>query len=188
MMGVKERFDVPNSYGLSKSKAWWAILKMAFSMLKRMLQLPAKRKSFMRLLEDTISEYEALDYASMPASILMQRYKQFEKGLLNEWKAPLLNDFFAMIWFGVLQKNSDKYIQSNNKNIHNDLLCGSSDIISVQPIHRTIAIAAYVQNNELLKHLFESKEPAEIWQFLEYNLFRLIKSYTIRKLSQFPSI
>ena len=84
----------------------------------------------------------------------MHLYIEFEKTLLNEWKAPLLNDFFAMIWFGMLQKRCEKYSISKNPNIHNDLLCGSSDIISTQPIHRSIALATFISSDEELKKLF----------------------------------
>jgi len=35
MMGVKERFDIPESYRLSKGAAWWRIIKMVVSMYMR---------------------------------------------------------------------------------------------------------------------------------------------------------
>lgn len=104
MMGVKERFDIPKDYIISKGQAYWSIAKTVFKMLKRMLSLPKKRKEFMLLLEETISQYKAIDFNSKSAPELLKLYLDFEQKLLNEWKAPLLNDFFAMIWFGMLQK------------------------------------------------------------------------------------
>ena len=91
-------------------------------------------------------------------------YLNFEKKLLNEWKAPLLNDFFAMIWFGLLEKRCQQYKISDNPNIHNDLLCGSSDIISTQPIHRSIELATMITENEHLKMLFLNKNELETIQ------------------------
>jgi len=166
MMGVKERFDVPASYRLSKGAAWWSILKMAVNMYGRFLALPKKRKAFMLLLDNTISRYNNIDYFQKNSNELMELYLEFEHTLLNEWKAPLLNDFFAMIWFGMLQKRTLKYKISTNPNIHNDLLCGSSDIISVQPIHRSIAIATAVSANEDLKNLFLENDENTIWKTL----------------------
>jgi len=166
MMGVKERFDVPESYRLSKGAAWWSIFKMAVRMYGRFLSLPKKRKAFMLLLDKTISRYKSIDYSTKSANELMELYLEFEHTLLNEWKAPLLNDFFAMIWFGMLQKRCQKYAISANPNIHNDLLCGSSDIISIQPIHRSIALATTVSADPELKQLFLSENEATIWKQL----------------------
>lgn len=169
MMGVKERFDVPKSYNMSKGKAWWSIIKMAVKMYGRFLSLPQQRKEFMTLLNATIAHYKAINYDEKNANELLQLYLDFEKTLLNEWKAPLLNDFFAMIGFGMLQKQCEKYISSNNPNIHNDLLCGSSDIISVEPIHRTIALATAISKDSELKNLFVNNNEQQIWKELSVN-------------------
>lgn len=166
MMGVKERFDIPENYHLSKRAAWWAIVKMAVKMYQRFLSLPRKRHSFNKLLDKTIDEYNKINYTEKNGNELKHLYLNFEKKLLNEWKAPLLNDFFAMVWFGLLQNQCKKYAISNNPNIHNDLLCGSSDIISTQPIHFTINIATFVVENEPLLTLFTNENEQNIWQTL----------------------
>lgn len=169
MMGVKERFDIPESYRLSKGAAWWSIVKMGIKMYGRFLSLPHKRAEFMQVLNTTIAQYKSINFEEKNANELMQLYIEFERTLLNEWKAPLLNDFFAMIWFGMLQKKCEKYAISKNPNIHNDLLCGSSDIISVQPIHRTIAIATAIASDKELKELFVSNNETHIWKMLIAN-------------------
>lgn len=167
MMGVKERFDIPDSYRLSKARAWLSILKMAVRMYFRFIALPQTRKKFMHLLDKTITRYKKINYSEKSINELAQLYFEFERTLLNEWKAPLLNDFFAMIWFGLLQKRCTKYgISKNNPNIHNDLLCGSSDIISVQPVHRSIALATSVAADPNLKNLFTSENETEIWKMI----------------------
>ena len=154
MMGVKEPFDIPESYRLSKGKAWLSIVKMAVQMLFRFRALPRKRREFMHLVEGMIREYKAIPFAEKNADELMHLYLRFEQKLLLEWKAPLLNDFFAMIWFGMLQKQCEQITGGENPNLHNDLLCGSNDIISVQPVHRSIAIAARIAAVPALKTLF----------------------------------
>lgn len=166
MMGVKERFDIPETYRLSKGKAWWSIVKMVFGMFARYQALPRKRRQFMVLLNATIAHYKSIAYEEKNANELMQFYIDFEKTLLNEWKAPLLNDFFAMIWFGRLQKACQKYKVSSNPNIHNDLLCGSSDIISTQPIHRSIELATQISSNAALKTFFLDNGAATVWKQL----------------------
>ncbi len=166
MMGVKERFDVPQSYIISKGQAWWRIVKMVFKMGSRYYSLPRKRREFEVLLNATIAKYKANDFNEKSANELLQMYIDFEKTLLNEWKAPLLNDFFAMIWFGRLQSTCEKKLKSSNPNIHNDLLCGSADIISTQPIHRTIALASEISKSPELKEMFLNMPSQQIWKEL----------------------
>ncbi|MNJ91929.1 Chondramide synthase cmdD [compost metagenome] len=169
MMGVKERFDVPPSYLISKGQAWWRIVKMAFKMMSRYYSLPRKRREFGILLNETIAKYKSIDFSEKSASELLELYLDFETTLLNEWKAPLLNDFFAMIWFGRLQSTCEKKLKSSNPNIHNDLLCGSADIISTQPIYRTIALSSGISQSPQLKKLFLEYSSEEIWQELKVN-------------------
>src|SRR5690606_22239021 len=55
-------------------------------------------------------------------------------------------------------------------NIHNDLLCGSADIISTQPIHRSVEIATYISGIPYLRQVFLREKVEDIWQFLQYDL------------------
>ncbi len=169
MMGVKERFDVPESYRLSHGKAFWQIFIMAIRMYFRLLLLPKKKKEFFILLNDTIKKYKKINFREKNAYELMDLYYSFESTLLNQWKAPLINDFFAMIGYGRLQKLCQKYLIGNNPNIHNDLLCGSGDIISTQPIHRSIAIASKISKEKNLKELFIKQDEIFIWKNLNEN-------------------
>ena len=165
MMGVKERFDIPDNYLMTKGKARWRLLLLAISMLNRYLSLPRQRREFMKLIHATISRYKAIDFTKKDAQELMAHYLDFEKNLLDEWKAPLLNDFFAMIWFGILQKQCVRYFGQLHPNIHNDLLCGSSDIISVEPVHRTGRLADQIIQNPVLNALFCNKDEEKIlWE------------------------
>ena len=170
MMGVKERFDLPD-HQISRSKATWQIVKMIVQMYFRYRSLPKQRAQFMHLLENTISEFKKINFEEKTPYELMNLYLRFEKTLLSQWKAPLLNDFFAMIWFGRLQKKCNEYLHSDNPNLHNDLLCGSADIISVEPIHRCIAIATLIQSNAEWRKLFTTQSESEIWKYLQSDSF-----------------
>lgn len=170
MMGVKERFELKEDYRMSKGLARWRIVSMVFNMLSLMRKLPKERKRFLAYLNQVMSHYKGLNFKSMSVSEIVKHYKTFEETLLLKWKAPLINDFFAMIWFGLLQKQTAK-LCPNEPNIHNDLLCGSQDIISVEPIHRTMAIAKLVSNNADAFESFKSTEPEKLWQQLEDGSF-----------------
>lgn len=175
MMGVKERFELKEDYRMSKSLARFRIFRMLVKMIILQIRLSGERRRFLRHLNSVMIEYQKLDYSKMAVPEIVAYYKRFEQTLLLKWKAPMINDFFAMIWFGILHKKTAKLFPEN-PNIHNDLLCGSQDIISVEPIHRSMEIASLVSKNELSKKLFLENSPEEIWNRLIAGDFPEVKS------------
>ena len=175
MMGVKERFDLKEDYRMSKGLARLRIFTMVIKILGMQRKLPKERKLFLAHLNTTMNQYKAINFSALSPSEIITRYKTFESILLLKWKAPLVNDFFAMIYFGMLQKQTTKYCP-NQPNIHNDLLCGSQDIISVEPIHISIEISNLVQNIKEALRLFKERTPTDIWDKLCKGSFPDIKT------------
>ena len=70
---------------------------------------------------------------NMSLSDLSEYYRKLERKLIKNWDAPVINDFFAMIFYGVLRKCSENWLNGELKEIYNDLLCGDGQIISTQP-------------------------------------------------------
>ena len=164
MMGVKERFELK---GLKKRTHWqerWRVLIMIRSMITNLRGLPKMRTTFQKEFEEVMLKYNRIDLNLQRAEELMVLYQEFEQTLLKKWKAPLVNDFFAMIYFGITQKMAVKY--GLPEGIHNDLLCGASDIISTEPIHRIKRISTMICNHAEAKELFENKKANEILKSL----------------------
>ncbi|MCR9173825.1 MAG: PEP-utilizing enzyme, partial [bacterium] len=174
MMGVKERFELKEDYQMSKGLARMRIVGMLFKMIRLQRRLPKERDRFLAQLETIMSEYQAMDYSQMTPQEIASHYARFEQTLLLKWKAPLINDFFAMIWFGILQKQTSKWCPEE-PNIHNDLLCGSQDIISVEPIHRSMSISRNISADKECKALFTENNPKDIWSALSDGQFPKIK-------------
>ena len=175
MMGVKERFELREDYQMSKGLAWWRTVQMLANMVRLHFRLPGERRRFMKHLEAVMDEYEAIDFDALSPSDIIDRYERYEQSLLLAWKAPLINDFFAMVWFGVLKKLTTRH-RPDEPNLHNDLLCGSQDIISVEPIHRSIALARQVIADKGARALFEQHPPEVIWERLESGAYPDIKA------------
>lgn len=184
MMGVKERFELEEDYQMSKSLARWRLVVMSVRMLFMLFRLNAERKSFLSHLDRVMAEYQALPVRKMTADEIIHAYQKFESTLLLKWKAPLINDFFAMIWFGILHKLCNKHAP-DQPNLHNDLLCGSQDIISVEPIHRSIAIAKMIMSNREAKKAFLDKTPDVLWNDLIAGNFPEIKQLIDDYLDRF---
>lgn len=162
MMGVKERFELKDLPKRSKFSERIRVLNMVRIMLKNLRQLPKMSRNFQSDFNLKMVEYEAIDLNQKSAFELMELYVDFEQTLLKKWKAPLVNDFYAMVYFGVLQKLTTKYKLDDSGNLHNDLLCGSEDIISVEPMHRCLKIAKLIKDDSKSHTLFTSLSPLEI--------------------------
>jgi pyruvate,water dikinase len=72
---------------------------------------------------------------------LVAHYQDLERRLLTRWDAPLVNDFFAMIFYGVLRKLVGKWCGDTDGTLQNNLLCGEGGIISAEPARRVKELA-----------------------------------------------
>ena len=174
MMGVKEKFELGDSFRMSKTKASFRIILMIVKMLWLNLTLSNERIKFKKFVDRKLQEYGAYDYSKLPIVETLIHYKNYEQTLLEEWKVPLVNDFFSMIWFGLLKNHTSKLTPSE-ANIHNDLLCGSQDIISVEPIHRTLALTKSIRENETWNALFLDHTKEFIWTALSSQPYASLK-------------
>lgn len=97
-------------------------------------------RSFYTRLQSALAPTEVpLD--DMRADELAAYYLDLERQLLKRWDAPLVNDFFAMIFYGVLSKLTPSWCDNANGTLQNDLLCGEGGLISAEPAHRVQAMA-----------------------------------------------
>ncbi len=167
MMGVKERFELKNIPQRAKWTERLRVLVMIRSMWKNLRTLPKMRRDFQRDFQGVLDEFNTIDFSSKSAWEIMELYLTFEQTLLKKWKAPLVNDFYAMIYFGVLQKLVDKYDLPSG--IHNDLLSGADDIISTEPIKRMQEMRSKVIQLRELKEQFEdhSNAPEMLWALIQ---------------------
>ncbi|MBK21851.1 MAG: phosphoenolpyruvate synthase [Flavobacteriales bacterium] len=171
MMGVKERFELKKQKSVSKTIALLRFGTAIVKILYNLISLPRQRVKFLEVVDATIRRYQKMNFDSLPPEVVISHYKEFENVLLTKWKAPLVNDFFAMIYFGILEKLTKKWVKSQNQNLHNDLLCGSNDIISTEPVKRILEISASVQENNEAKEYFIANSREDIWEIIKGKKF-----------------
>lgn len=87
------------------------------------------------------------DLARMRPDELAAHYHDLEKQLLTRWDAPLVNDFFAMIFHGLLRRLSEKWLGTELASVHNDLVSGEGGIISAEPAQRVQKMAEMVNTS-----------------------------------------
>lgn len=83
----------------------------------------------------------ATPFEDMRLDELIAHYYKLEQQLLSRWDAPLVNDFFAMIFHGAFRKLTDRWCGDGNGMLANDAIRGQGDIISLEPAARVREMA-----------------------------------------------
>jgi pyruvate,water dikinase len=155
MMGVKERFDLEPTDRRSKLRDSLRIGNMVVSILRNLFTLEAQKRDFVRQFEEMQTSIRTIDPESVSPDQIVRLYKRQEALLLKIWKAPLVNDFFAMIYFGLLKKRMTDLF-GENTNVHNDLLIGGKGIVTTKPAELISAIVNKIYAADELIKLFKN--------------------------------
>ena len=155
MMGVKEELpaEVLNELGQT---GLGARIKDGFNVAGTLLALavnhgllPWKIRRFYSRLDGALA-LPPRPLGALPPLELVERFDDLQDRLLTRWDAPLLNDFFAMIFHGVLRQLLSKWVPDPEGSLANDLLCGGSGMISAEPARRIIVMAELAAPHGLL--------------------------------------
>lgn len=157
MMGVKQPSGEevrPGTGGHLVLMAW--LLRMVH------LHVTSERRvqEFLKRFNTVLAEYRALDLAAMTPHELCAAYRDLEARLLGNWQAPILTDFFAMIFFGMLRRLSERWLDPDGS-LHNDLLVGDGAIESLEPARQIQALGGQVRENPHLRSIFSLPDPSE---------------------------
>ena len=93
---------------------------------------------------------------------LVQLYRRIEGKLLSHWDAPLINDFFAMIFYGVLKALIKRWGKDLSSNLQNDLISVTGEVISAEPARRMQQMADRLMEQPAAIPIFCSGSLAEI--------------------------
>ena len=146
MMGVKEALPeelVQNVVRENRTSAFadtMALLGTLAGMVGQALTLPRRMRAFRRRLDEALRPGPPLE--TMRAEELAEAYRTLEAKLLRHWDAPLVNDFFAMMAYGLLRALCRKWAGDESGSAQNDLLVGQGGIISAEPAREIAAMSA----------------------------------------------
>lgn len=168
MMGVKEKpdIDLSDEPGSGKLSGWKEVLVALYRILKNLRHARKGKDEFIASFNRIYDQYKKIDYNTQPPDKIWQDYSRFEALMLKEWKAPLVNDFFAMIYFGLLQRQCNKY-WPDNLEMHNHLVAASADIITTEPLKLLPRLAAQIAAIPELKTAATQATPTALWQQLQ---------------------
>lgn len=147
MMGVKEGMPAEVLAKLEPAGRWarcrdgFALAGAVLGLVKNHFTLTGQIRRFYARLNDALRPTEpALE--DMRPDELSTHFRDLERRLLLKWDAPLVNDFFAMIFYGVLRKLTAKWCADTDGTLQNDLLCGEGGMISAEPAKLVREMAA----------------------------------------------
>jgi pyruvate,water dikinase len=165
MMGVKEGLpdEIVQELATSGADRLRDALRLAGSLNGLLLNhylLPRKIRRFHRRLNEALDLQR--DLAEMNAGQLAEHYHRLERKLLSRWDAPLINDFFAMIFYGVLRSLSSKWCRDEDESLQNDLLAGEGGMVSAEPAQRVRQMAEMILEDPEFIRLLVKGELEEI--------------------------
>ncbi len=149
MMGVKE--GLPESVVAELGRSTWGervadrarLITTLATLLVSYRRLPRAIRHFSQRVERALAP-GSLELAEMRADELVTEYRSLERQLITSWNAPLINDLFAMLFYGILRMLAVKWCGDQNGSLQNDLLSGEGGIISAEPAERVRRMASMV--------------------------------------------
>ena len=84
---------------------------------------------------------------------LIAHYRELRGRLLLSWDAPLVNDFFAMIFYGLLRHLVMRWCGDAAGTLQNDLIGGEGGIVSAEPAVRMQRLARLAVDSGLAETL-----------------------------------
>ena len=146
-------------------------LRMIFGLVGSYLTLNRQISRFYVRLSEALATPQP-PFADMRLDELVMHYYKLEERLLSRWDAPLVNDFFAMIFHGAFRKMAARWCADANGMLANDAIRGQSDIISLEPAARVREMARVAAAHpELVSALREALAPSAIRVIRQYPEF-----------------
>ncbi len=141
MMGV--RHGLPEGLLAERVRPTWReqlsdafhLVGTLIGLIANHLLLPRRIRRFGERLDAALDPVRpALE--DMRPDELARHFHDLERQLLTRWDAPLVNDFFAMIFFGALGRLAERWCGDQETALQNALLTSEGGMISAEPAKR----------------------------------------------------
>lgn len=164
MMGVREPLPdeivqaIIEDNTSSRTKDWLALAGTLIGLIRRHFGIEKQISNFTHRL-NTALDSPKTPLTRMSGEELVGYYRKLESQLLRKWDAPLVNDFLAMIFYGVLRGLCKKWAHDEHGTLQNQLLMDSGEIISAEPPRRIMKMARLAADHpDLTKLLADSSQ------------------------------
>ncbi len=172
MMGVKEGMPEEVLSKLQPAGRWTRIkdalvlFGACLGLVKNHFTLPRQIIRFYQRLNTALAPHEP-ELKVLRPDELAAHFRELERQLLLQWDAPLVNDFFAMIFYGVARKLTAKWGGDADGTLQNDLLCAEGGMISAEPAKRVRELASLVAGDPGAVRVLCEGSPIAIDRWME---------------------
>ena len=148
------------------------------------LTLEAQIRRFNARLASALAE-AAPPLAQMRLDELTAHFETLQRDLGNRWDAPITNDFFAMIFHGVLRKLTLAWCGDHSGMLANDAIRGGGGMISAEPAARVREMAAIAAPDpDLVRTLCEAPAADAVRAIRERPAFRSLYDSYLAKFGE----
>jgi pyruvate,water dikinase len=140
-----------------------AVARTAAGVVLQYFLLPLRVSRFRKRLDDALGRGRP-DYTLLRPDELAARYRELERKLLPNWDAPIVNDFFCMIFHGVLRSLAVRWC---GEALDNALLVSGGRLASIEPFRLVSAMGRSAAPYPELVALLTAGDVGEIVLALE---------------------
>ena len=167
MMGLREQFDPEGDEGDTSTARKWLVefprlLRLGARMCWQFGTLDRRVSRFQSRFHTLYEQWEAMPFDEQSPDTLMDVYREMESRLLWNWQAPIINDFYVMIHYGLLRKLCHDWCGDESHSLQNDLICGNGDIESTEPTRLLMRLALRIRQRPEWRELFSSCDHLEL--------------------------
>jgi phosphohistidine swiveling domain-containing protein len=146
MMGVKEPLpetvadEIVRSNRRGRIADSLRVARTVAGLIASHLTLERRVRAFYRRLNDALRSPDRA-FEELKTDELAAHYRELRRRLLLSWDAPLVNDFFAMIFYGLLRQAARAWCGDREGTLQNDLIGGEGGLVSAEPAARLQQLA-----------------------------------------------
>jgi len=165
MMGLRQPADLagppPAGWAAKYGRELPRLVRTGLRAVWLQWTLERRIRNFHREFDAAHRKFAALDYEGMPPAEALGHYGAMEREILWRWKAPIINDFSAMVFYGALKKLTVAWGVDPDGGLQNALVSRQGAIESTAVADELHGIAALIARDVELRGRFLAAPPAE---------------------------
>lgn len=171
MMGVKQRLkpELARLFDFTSNPpryAAWRKARLFAVTLVRLFRIESIINDFKSQVGAVYEKSRRENFEALSLQEQIDYYHWLEKEVLFRWKAPIISDTRCMIFFGILDVLTRRWLGAGDRgaSLQADLLSGQGDLPSTEPIRALMRIAAAIDlGDPEFRRWFISTPARDLW-------------------------
>ena len=158
MMGLPDSLAVDGAPATTgRLKRWFVELPALVRLLTRSAWNFMRIETIVARFQDHFNrhydEWSRIDFRKLKPHQLHELHGRMEDTMLWNWKAPIITDFYVMVFYGILKKLCATWCGDVSGTLQNGLVCGEERLESAEPAKMLLGLAAMARENAVLRDL-----------------------------------